>query len=260
MKNGKVYLGTNTKMYKTIAQTLAYLRRLGSLTVDIPRSELELFVIPSFTALDASGEIARNSGITLGAQNMCWEEEGQFTGEISPLMLREVGVKVVELGHSERRHLFGETNEMIAQKVTCALKHDFTVLLCVGEQEEEKNEGRAEAVLRAQLEIGLRDAVTAEKLWVAYEPVWAIGVNGKPATAEYAEKMHGVIRGVLREKFGEAAETIPLLYGGSVRPDNACELIRRSDVDGLFIGRSAWDADAFYRIITDVLHVVRKTD
>lgn len=255
MKNGKVYLGTNTKMYKTIAQTLAYLRRLGSLTVDIPRSELELFVIPSFTALDASEEIARSSGITLGAQNMCWEEEGQFTGEISPLMLREVGVKVVELGHSERRHLFGETNEMIARKVACALKHDFTVLLCVGEQEEEKNERRAEAVLRAQLEIGLRDAATAEKLWVAYEPVWAIGVNGKPATAEYAEKMHGVIRGVLREKFGEAAETIPLLYGGSVRPDNACELICRRDVDGLFIGRSAWDADAFYRIITDVVRV-----
>lgn len=253
MEQKKIYLGTNTKMYKNITQTVEYLERLGTLTADVSRQTVELFVIPSFTTLQAANPVAQRYGITLGAQNMCWEDEGQFTGEISPLMLQEVGVRIVELGHSERRHVLGETDGMIRRKVACARRHGFTTLLCIGETQEEKARGASEQVLRTQLEIGLAELETPQNLWIAYEPVWAIGVNGRPASATYAAQMHAAIRRILREKFGASAEEIPLLYGGSVCRENACELICQPDIDGLFIGRSAWNAEAFQQIIEDVL-------
>ncbi len=249
----KCYLGTNTKMYKTVADTVAYLERLGELTADISRQALELFVIPSFTALDAAGRVARKWNITLGAQNMAWLEEGQLTGEISPLMLREVGAEIAELGHSERRHILGETDDMIRRKVACAARNGLTVLLCVGETGEEKSLGLAAEVLRTQLKVGLHDLTSPNGVWVAYEPVWAIGVNGTPAPASYAAQMHAVIRQTLTECFPKGGADIPILYGGSVRPDNACELIRQPEVDGLFVGRSAWDAERFHELIRSVL-------
>lgn len=255
----KIYLGTNTKMYKNIAQTVSYLTRLDELTADLDREKLELFVIPSFTTLESARRCVPPERIALGAQNMGWEDEGQFTGEISPLMLKEVGTQIVEIGHSERRHVLGETDWMENKKVLCALRHGFTPLLCIGETGEEKDLGLSDEVLRTQLKAGLH-GVTAEdaaRLWVAYEPVWAIGVSGVPASPEYAAEKHQVIRDCLVELFGAVGEEIPLLYGGSVNPENAPLLIPLPNIDGLFIGRSAWDADRFNAIIRNCLTLLK---
>ena len=254
--NKKIYLGTNTKMYKTIRQTTDFLTRLHELTKDISRDTMELFVIPSYTALSAAKASVPEESILLGAQNMCWEDEGQFTGEISPLMLKEIGVNIVMIGHSERRHIFGESNEEENKKVLAALKHGFTPLLCVGETGEEKDAGVAAEVLNTQLKVGLHGVSPeqAKNVIVAYEPVWANGVNGKPASEEYAEQIHALLHRTLGELFGkETGADIPVLYGGSVNPQNAEKLIVMPHIDGLFIGRSAWDADNFNRIIRQVL-------
>lgn len=255
----KLRIGTNTKMYMTIAQTCKFIDDLGRLTADIDREEAEIFVIPPYTSLDRASEIAARANIRLGAQNMCWADEGQFTGEISPVMLKEVDVQIAEIGHSERRHVFHETDEMENMKVITALRHGFTPLLCVGETAEQKDRGQAAETIRSQLTLGLKNVskADAEKLWIAYEPVWAIGVNGTPASPDYAGHIHGIIRSILTELFDKAAaDKIPILYGGSVNPENACKLIVQPDVDGLFIGRSAWDAERFNGIIRDVLNVV----
>lgn len=252
----KIYLGTNTKMYKTTGQTVAFLKRLDELTKDIPREKMELFVIPSYTTLTAARESVPKERILLGAQNMGWEEQGQFTGEISPLMLQEAGMNLVMIGHSERRHVFRETNEEENKKVLCASRYGFSPLLCVGETAEEKSFEITEEVLRTQLKVGLHGVMPCEarNVRVAYEPVWAIGVNGIPASKEYADQAHTIIRSTLVELFGEEiGGDIPVLYGGSVNPQNAEELILMPHIDGLFIGRSAWDADNFDAIIRKVM-------
>ncbi len=252
----KIYLGTNTKMYKTIAQTVSFLTELERRTDDLSRGALTLFVIPSFTSLDAAHRAVSPQKILLGAQNMGWEEEGPFTGEISPPMLQEVGVRIAEIGHSERRHVLMETDEMENRRVLCALRNDLTPLLCVGETGGEKRLGLSTEVLRSQLKRGLYGVTPeqAERVWIAYEPVWAIGENGVPATEEYAACRHADIRALLEELFGrEIARRIPVLYGGSVNNGNAAGLIRQENVDGLFIGRSAWDAENFEKIIRMVL-------
>ncbi len=252
MRQRKLYLGTNTKMYKTISETLGYLKELDLLTAGMPETDLELFVIPSFTTLESAGRQLKGSKILLGAQNMGWEDRGQFTGEISPLMLKEVGVSIVEIGHSERRHVLGETDLQANLKVRCALEHGFKALLCIGETLEQKEYDLSDEILSTQIKIGLYgvNEKQAQQIWIAYEPVWAIGVNGIPATKEYAAQKHGVIRKVLFELFGEKTGLqIPILYGGSVNPQNAEELIQMPEIDGLFIGRSAWDAENFSKII-----------
>lgn len=255
----KWYMGTNTKMYKTIADTDTFVSRLCELTKDISRDGFELFVIPSYTALYRANEKRDPDLLKLGAQNMCWEERGQFTGEISPLMLREAGCDIVMIGHSERRHIFLESDERERKKVRSALDHDLTVLLCIGETEEEKDSSRSDEVLERQLRIGLADAEPREagRIWVAYEPVWAIGVNGKPVTVAYADEKLSFIRRVLTQMFGKNGEDIPIFYGGSVNSENAVELSGCMEINGLFIGRSAWDAENFNRIIRDVLPAVR---
>ncbi|MDR2478495.1 MAG: triose-phosphate isomerase [Treponema sp.] len=252
----KLFIGTNTKMYKTIAQTVDFLGQLHSCTRDIPRSQICLFVIPSFTALQQARNTVGRDSILLGAQNMGWEDEGQFTGEISPVMLKEIGIDIIELGHSERRHVLHETDEEENKKARAALRHGFTALLCVGETGEQKKFGIADEILSIQLKKGLFGVSAGEvkNLWIAYEPVWAIGVQGKPATKEYAQEKHGVIRRTLETIFGvQAAKDIPILYGGSVNNENAPGLIQMENVDGLFIGRSAWQADNFSLIIRETL-------
>ncbi|MGI6161385.1 MAG: triose-phosphate isomerase [Christensenellales bacterium] len=255
----KLYIGTNTKMYKTAADTVAYLKELSRLTSDISRNEMELFVIPSYTSLHHANAAIQNAEIKLGAQNMAWEDEGQFTGEISPLMLSEIGIDIVMIGHSERRHVFGESDHEENLKVRCALRHGFTALLCIGETQQQKDDGVSDEALRMQIKRGLKD-VDADKLnrmWIAYEPVWAIGVSGKPASAEYADEKHGVIKDCLLELYGAAASDVPVLYGGSVNNQNATELIGMANIDGLFIGRSAWQADNFNYIIRQALPLFR---
>jgi len=258
----KLYIGTNNKMTMTIAETRRFITGLREAAADISRDEMELFVIPSYTAIAAAVECARGE-IRIGAQNMGWEERGQFTGEISPLMLAEVGAQIVMAGHSERRHVFRETDEEENRKVLCALAHGFTALLCIGETAEEKAAGRSDAALREQTLRGLEGVdpalAAAGRVWVAYEPVWAIGVSGTPAAPAYAFERHEGIRAALGEVLGEqAAQRVPVLYGGSVNPENAPLLIRGGQVDGLFIGRSAWDAGRFSGIIHDVLPLYRE--
>lgn len=252
----KLYFGTNLKMYKTIDDTISYLHKLVSYTKDISRNDIELFVIPSYTSLSKAVELIDTKYVKIGAQNMCWEDQGQFTGEISPVMLKELGLDLVMIGHSERRHVFGETDRVENLKVKASLNHGFTTLLCVGETLEQKEYGISAEVLRTQLKIGLYDVSLEQlpNLWIAYEPVWAIGVNGIPATADYAERMHSIIKACLFDLFGEAGFGIPVLYGGSVNPSNASDLIVQPSIDGLFVGRSAWNAEDFNLLIRDALH------
>lgn len=251
----KYYFGTNLKMYKNMSETKEFLTLLEKNTQDISREDMELFVIPSFTSLQTAVTCTNQEFIKLGAQNMNWEEQGQFTGDISPLMIQELGLDLVMIGHSERRHVFGESDFEENKKVLAALKHGFTALLCIGETGEEKEYGISCEILRQQLIIGFHDVDPSYigKIMVAYEPVWSIGVNGVPATAEYAQEMHVAIKECLKEIFGDLANEIPVLYGGSVNPKNAVPFFSQDAIDGLFIGRSAWDADNFNDIIRMVM-------
>lgn len=264
----KLYFGTNLKMYKNIRETTAYLDELTERTKDLGRKEMELFVIPSYTSLPDAVKIKNRALVQLGAQNMGWEEQGQFTGEISPLMLTELGLDLVMVGHSERRHVFRETDYEENRKVLCALQYGLAALLCVGETAEEKDYGIADEVLRRQLIAGFhgisKDRAKAltdgacPKLRVAYEPVWAIGVHGKPASVAYAQEKHRVIKECLAEIFGAAGAKVPVLYGGSVNPDNAEALIAQPAVDGLFVGRSAWQAEVFDKLIRAAIESARQ--
>ena len=255
MKTGKLYFGSNLKMYKGVAETAAYLTELQRLTADLDRDEIELFILPSYTALPEAARVTDQKLIRLGAQNMGWEEEGQFTGEISCRMLSELGISMVMAGHSERRHVFRETDEDEQRKVRCALDHGMIPLLCIGETADDKRYAVSREVLAMQLKIGLYSVNREEalKVRVAYEPVWSIGVNGIPAEPAYAETMHAAIKATLRELFGEVGDRIPVLYGGSVNPGNARELIALPSVNGLYVGRSAWQADKFNTLIRDAL-------
>ncbi|OBX06163.1 triosephosphate isomerase [Gallibacterium salpingitidis] len=255
----KIYFGTNLKMYKGNKDVIHYLSKLGDLyQKDVKSNNTELFVIPSYTTLSDATRLVKdelNNSIVIGAQNMCHADSGQFTGEISPLMLKELDVKLVMIGHSERRHIFRETDEEENKKVLSALKHKFITLLCIGETLEQKEFGISDEILRSQLKIGL-NGVTTEQISlvrVAYEPVWAIGEHGIPASAEYAEEKHAVIKQCLYEMFGKEGLDIPVLYGGSVNPDNANKLINKEHIDGLFVGRSAWNAENFIDLIKDAL-------
>jgi len=253
----KLLMGTNLKMYKTPSQTEDYLRELQALTKDL-QSDVTLFVIPSYPALERAVNTIHERAILLGAQNMHPEEEGQFTGEVSPLMLKELGLDIVEIGHSERRHVFHETDAEENKKVLSALAHGFIALLCVGETAEQKENGIADEVLSIQLKVDLHGVEKEQisRLWVAYEPVWAIGVNGTPASPEYARDRHLHIKSVLEGLFPE--NEIPVLYGGSVNPQNAETLIVQPGMDGLFTGRAAWEAENFNKLIRQVLPLYQR--
>lgn len=255
-----LYMGTNLKMYKTTKETVSYLTELYELTRDIDDTNLTLFVIPSFTSLESARGCVPRDGVMLGAQNMHWEDQGQFTGEVSPLMVKETGAQIIEIGHSERRHVMGETDEQENKKVRTALRHGFTALLCIGETKEQKDLNISDEILSIQLKAGLYGVEKQElgRIWIAYEPVWAIGVNGTPASAEYAAEKHGVIKAVLKGLFGEDAARVPVLYGGSVNPGNASELIVQDNIDGLFVGRSAWNAADFNSLIRQVMPLFRR--
>jgi len=254
------YFGTNTKMYKNSSQTEAFVRELVELTADIDRSENPLFVIPSLTTIERARKSVPVEKLKIGAQNIHWAEEGQFTGEVSVNMLTDIGADLVMVAHSERRQLFNETNQSSNKKILTTLKHGLIALYCVGESAEEKESEITEEVLRTQLKVGLRAVEEAQldRLWIAYEPVWAIGVGGKPAEKAHVDASHQIIRDTLLELFGEAGRKVPVLYGGSVNLENSREYSTLKSVDGLFIGRSAWDAKNFSRIIHEISEL-RKT-
>lgn len=245
------WIGTGWKMNKTLGEAEAYARSLRDFVQRTPVS-LQLFVVPPFTALDRVCQTLGSTPIKVGAQNMHWQERGAFTGEISPLMLKDCGVHLVELGHSERRAAFGETDFTLNAKVQAALQHDLVPLICVGETASEKEYGAARETVTRQVKIALHGvtASAARRVILAYEPVWAIGDNGIPSEPGYANAMHRAIRQACADLWEDAvARDIPILYGGSVNAENAVPFVQQDEVDGLFIGRAAWDVGSFIRII-----------
>jgi triosephosphate isomerase len=255
----KFLLGTNWKMNKTLAQGLAYSEALMAIIGKY--AQFEFFIIPPYTHLWKMKEalVAQKSPLKLGAQNMHEQDFGQFTGEISPLMLAEIGVDIIELGHSERRQYFNETDEAVNKKALAALKHGFTPLICIGEQQADKDYGVSKEMLAKQLKIALTDvpADAIGQFWIAYEPVWAIGIGGTPAATPYVEEIHDFLRRVLIDRYGPSGQAVPLLFGGSVNINNASDYARLDNVDGLFIGRSAWEPDLFEAIMAAVGAVVK---
>jgi triosephosphate isomerase len=206
---------------------------------------IQPFVIPPFTAVREVKAMLAGTRVKVGAQNMHWADDGAWTGEISPLMLKDCGLDLVELGHSERREHFGETDETVGLKVAAAVRHGLIPLICIGETLEERQAGRAAEVLARQVRAALAGAGAAPVL-LAYEPVWAIGANGIPATADYADARQAEIIAVAGDVLGRR---VPCLYGGSVNPGNCAELIACPHVDGLFIGRSAWAVSGYLDIL-----------
>mgnify|MGYP000572021326 CR=1 FL=1 len=248
MTEPRFWIGTSWKMNKTLADALAFAEGLAM--ADEERDpRIQRFVIPPFTAVrEVKAALARTS-VKVGAQNMHWADAGAWTGEVSAPMLTDCGLDIVELGHSERRTHFGETDETVGLKTEAAVRHGLIPLICIGETLEQRERMRAQQVLEAQTRAAfaqLSEEQRSAPLLLAYEPVWAIGEGGIPATADYAEDRHEEIKAVARDVLGR---DVPCLYGGSVNPGNCQELIQCAHIDGLFIGRSAWDVAGYLDIL-----------
>lgn len=238
-------------MFKTRAEAQETVRQLLDLLEE--SSSVDILVCPPFSALSAVDEVIRGSRIGLGAQNVHWEDEGAFTGEVSVAMLEECGCRYVILGHSERRQHFHESDEIIQRKLKKVLTTELTPILCVGESLEEREGERVEAVILGQLKAGLAEltAFQASRIIIAYEPVWAIG-TGKTATPEIAEEVHHMIRKWLSDNDSrEVADGIRILYGGSVKPENARQLMAQENIDGALVGGASLNAQSFATIIKE---------
>ncbi len=248
-ENAKFWSGTSWKMNKTSASAQVFCDKLYEADgQNDPR--IQRFVIPSFTLVGDVAETMAGSSVKIGVQNMHWEDQGAWTGEVSPLMVKDCGAEIVELGHSERREHFGETDETVGLKTAAAVRHGLTPLICIGETLVERDAGRAQEILDAQVRAALEPIAkmgTKGQVLLAYEPVWAIGENGVPADSSYADDRHQEIRTLAK---GILGREIPCLYGGSVNSQNCEELINCPNIDGLFIGRSAWEAEGYLDILT----------
>ena len=247
----QVWIGTSWKMNKTLADARVFASGLLADADGDPR--VQRFVIPPFTAAREVKAMLKDTSVKVGAQNMHWADEGAWTGEISPVMLKDCDLDIVELGHSERREHFGETDETVGLKTEAAIRHGLTPLVCIGETLTERQAGRASEVLDRQVRGALSRLGTAQKrapILFAYEPVWAIGVNGIPATSDYAEARQAEIIAIAEDVLGRR---IPCLYGGSVNRDNCAELIACPHIDGLFIGRAAWEVGGYLDILSRCL-------
>jgi triosephosphate isomerase len=244
------FIAGNWKMFKTVQEAVVFAKELRNVMRDV--SDVEIVVAPTFTAVHTVAEALRNANIGVAAQDVYWEREGAFTGEISAGMIKEAGAEYVIVGHSERRQLFGETDAIVARKVRAAVGAGLTPIVCIGETLGERERNETLAVLDRQLKEGL-DGLRAEQaaeLVVAYEPVWAIG-TGRNATAAQAGEVHSHIRQRLRQWFGAAAaDYCHVIYGGSVKPDNIAELVREPDVDGALVGGASLDVRSFVEIVT----------
>ena len=245
------WIGGNWKMYKTIGEALTLVQ---SLKDGMPHSEaVEVVIAPPFTALPAVGPALRGTSIQLAAQNLHWADQGAYTGEISPGMLREVGCRYVLIGHSERRHWFKETDAVINQKMQAGLRAGLQPVFCIGETLEEREAEQVEAVLSRQIREGLQgfSAEQAASGVIAYEPVWAIG-TGKTATPEMAQAVHSFIRGLLADLFDKrVASDKRIVYGGSVTPETTRALLAQADIDGGLVGGASLKAGPFIAIIQE---------
>lgn len=239
----------NWKMYKTVPETAAFFDKFQPLVA--ASTHCDIVICPPFVNLPAAVEAVAGSKVEIGGQNLYWQDEGAFTGEISGKMLAAAGAKWVLVGHSERRQYFAETDETVLKRTEAALKAGLTPIVCVGERLEEREEARTEAVLEKQFAKGLAELSpeSFEKIVIAYEPIWAIG-TGKTATPEIAEEAHKFLRGLVKAKYGqEAAGSVRILYGGSVKPDNAKALMSQADIDGTLVGGASLDPASFASIV-----------
>jgi len=245
----KPIIAGNWKMNKTIGEAINLVKTLKDRLADV--TGVEIIVAPPFTALFAVSEVIKGSNIKLAAQDMYWEKSGAFTGEVSPLMLKDAGCEYVIIGHSERRQYFSETNESVNNKVKAAHQYSLKPIVCVGERLEERESGTTSDVIKDHVTNGLK-GLTEEQILntvIAYEPVWAIG-TGKTATPEQAQEVHKFIRNLLTEMYSSSvAEKIIIQYGGSVKPDNIAQLMAEPDIDGGLIGGASLDADSFMKIV-----------
>jgi triosephosphate isomerase len=243
------FIAANWKMYKTVHDAVVFIKEFQGLVKDF--TDVEIVVAPPFTALHAVAEAARHTNIGIAGQNLHWEKEGAFTGEVSAIMLREAGAEYVIIGHSERRRLFQETDQSVNRKLTAALGAALTPIVCIGETLEEREGEQTLPVLDRQIKDGL-DGVSGDQvggLVIAYEPVWAIG-TGRNATPEQAGEAHAHIRTRIRQWFGApAADQCHIIYGGSVKPDNIHSLIVLPDVDGALVGGASLDVNGFRDIV-----------
>jgi triosephosphate isomerase len=243
------FIAANWKMYKTVHEAVVFVKEFRTLVKDF--ADVEIVVAPPATALHAVAEAARNSNVGVSGQNMHWEKEGAFTGEVSAAMLVDVGCRYVLAGHSERRHKLGETDDLIARKVRAALDGGLKVILCIGETIEERKANQTLQVLRHQISASLQGIQKEELPWlvVAYEPVWAIGTN-LTASDSQIEEAHAFVRDLAKVHVGEEpAAALPILYGGSVSASNAASILKLRDVDGVLVGRASLDAAQFRTII-----------
>ncbi len=249
MKNRTPLIAGNWKMFKTGPEAFQTAIELVQRVKDV--DGVDIMIAPAFTALSQTADALKNSRIALGAQNMFWESKGAYTGEISPVMLKDLGCRYVIIGHSERRQYFGETNETVNKKIQAALFHQLIPILCVGESDQQRNAGETFSVLDKQIQFGLKGFSSEElrSLVIAYEPVWAIG-TGKTATSAQAQEVHQFLRGLMEEVFlNPLANSIRILYGGSVKPGNIKELMGMPDVDGALVGGASLEAEVFSQII-----------
>jgi triosephosphate isomerase len=242
-------IAANWKMFKTVHESVAFIKEFRTLVKDV--SDVEIVIAPPFTALHAAAEAARASTVAIAAQDAFWEKEGAFTGQVSMGMVKEAGAQYVILGHSERRRLFGDTDETINRKVIAALGSRLIPIFCIGETLEERENGATLEVLDRQVKRGL-DGVTGDQvaaLVIAYEPVWAIG-SGRQATPQQAGEAHAHIRSRVRSWFGgSAGDRTRIIYGGSVKPDNIHELVALPDVDGALVGGASLEVRGFNDIV-----------
>jgi len=256
----KPIFGSGWKMFMTDKEAIAYAQQLKE---NISKEkDVELFVLPSFTALDRVGSILAGTDVNIGAQNMCWEEKGAFTGEVSALSLKEIGARYVEIGHSERRSMFGENNNTVNLKIKKGLEHNLVPIFCMGEEKEEKEKNLTKELLSTEIKTALYGIpyTDAKKIIYAYEPVWAIGMD-KSAQPDYAEEILAFIRELLTGLYVEAKDEseFSIVYGGSVSLDNVEELISKPNIDGVFVGRASLNIDSYINILKIVKNSCNKS-
>ena len=245
----KLLIAANWKMYKTPAESTAFLTHFSPLVKH--NDKCDIVLCPAMTSLPALVDAARGKSVFIGAQNMCWKNEGAFTGETSPVMITAIGATHVIIGHSERRQYFNETDTTVNLKLNAALYHSLIPIVCIGEQLEERESDKTRSVLELQTTVALEgiDHAKAASIIFAYEPVWAIG-TGRTATPEIADDAHRIIRAQIAKSLTpELAAKIRILYGGSVKPDNARALCCLEDIDGALVGGASLDPQSFFEII-----------
>jgi len=241
----KSFLAANWKMNKTIAETREFLRDF--IPTVKPVTDVDIVIAPPFTALSAASEAIQGTNVRIAAQDIFWEEKGAYTGEVAPAMLLDAGCTHVIIGHSERRQYFHEDNTVVNRKVRAAQKAGLGVIFCIGESLEEREANKTFDVIRCEAEEGL-EGIDADNLVVAYEPIWAIG-TGRTASPEQAQEVHAFIRDVLKKRYGDAAESIRILYGGSVTPENVSSLMACRDVNGGLVGGASLKPESFAKLV-----------